>query len=107
MCFPLVKFAGLALISTSAGLQDEAERESRVVSDERLADQLLQDGVKSFVTQWYQLPLWEELRAQTWFLSMLSSRIASNIQGQESLARVLKVSPEYVIAAIVLLPLRT
>ena len=88
----IVKFAGLALISTSAGLPDEAEREKRVASDERLADQLLQEGVQSFVTQWYQLPLWDDLRAQTWFPSMLSSRIASNIQGRESLAKVLKVS---------------
>lgn len=65
----------LMLESTSPGIEDVAEREDRVRSDNALADDIEREGIAAFVDRWQALPLFatqdrlptsvrEELRRQ-------------------------------------------
>ncbi len=53
--------AGLVLVSTTAGIDDAAERASRVASDEALADEILRDGTTRFLDRWTSQPLFATL----------------------------------------------
>ena len=48
----------LVLESASPGIDDAAEREDRVRSDDALADDIEQHGIDAFVDRWQALPLW-------------------------------------------------
>lgn len=50
-------FARATLISSRAGLADEAAREDRAARDDDLADDLLRHGLEAFVDRWQALPL--------------------------------------------------
>ena len=52
------RVAGLVLESSSPGLATAAERATRLVSDEALAQRIEQEGIPAFVAAWEQLPLW-------------------------------------------------
>ncbi len=65
----------LVLESASPGIEDVAEREDRVLSDNALADEIEQNGIVAFVDRWQAVPLFatqdrlptyvrEELRRQ-------------------------------------------
>ena len=47
----------LALISTTAGIEDEAERAARVAADAALADRIEKVGVEAFAQEWGSGPL--------------------------------------------------
>jgi 2-succinyl-6-hydroxy-2,4-cyclohexadiene-1-carboxylate synthase len=47
----------LVLVSTSAGIDDEAQRAARRASDRRLADELERDPFEQFVERWRAQPL--------------------------------------------------
>lgn len=47
----------LVLVSTTAGIEDPAEREARRVADARLADGIERDGVEAFAERWAAQPL--------------------------------------------------
>jgi 2-succinyl-6-hydroxy-2,4-cyclohexadiene-1-carboxylate synthase len=49
----------LILESTSPGLETEKERKARRISDEKLAQQILLNGVEEFVEYWENIPLFE------------------------------------------------
>ena len=49
--------AGLVLVSTTAGIDDPAERSGRVAADEALADEILRDGTERFLDRWTSQPL--------------------------------------------------
>jgi 2-succinyl-6-hydroxy-2,4-cyclohexadiene-1-carboxylate synthase len=49
---------GLVLESASGGIEDEAERQARIESDEKLAQRLEDDGLEAFVDYWESIPLW-------------------------------------------------
>jgi 2-succinyl-6-hydroxy-2,4-cyclohexadiene-1-carboxylate synthase len=51
----------LVLISGSPGLRTQVERDERIESDERLAQQVMQEGVESFVTTWLANPMFAGL----------------------------------------------
>ena len=53
--------AGLVLVSTTAGIDDAAERATRVASDEALADEILRDGTARFLDRWTSQPLFATL----------------------------------------------
>ncbi len=53
--------AGLVLVSTTAGIDDAAERASRVAADEALADEILRDGTERFLDRWTSQPLFATL----------------------------------------------
>jgi 2-succinyl-6-hydroxy-2,4-cyclohexadiene-1-carboxylate synthase len=51
--------AGLVLESASPGLASDAERDKRRAEDESRAARIERDGVRAFVREWEQLPLWQ------------------------------------------------
>ena len=51
----------LVLISGTAGLRTQLDRDERIESDERLAQQVLQEGVEAFVTTWLSNPMFSGL----------------------------------------------
>ncbi len=53
--------AGLVLVSTTAGIDDAAERAGRVAADEALADEILRDGTAPFIERWTSQPLFATL----------------------------------------------
>jgi 2-succinyl-6-hydroxy-2,4-cyclohexadiene-1-carboxylate synthase len=53
------RVSALVLESTSAGIVDDAARESRRKSDSALADSIEASGVEQFVDYWESLSLWE------------------------------------------------
>ena len=52
---------GLVLVSTTAGIEDDAERAERRAADEELARSIEADGVAAFVDRWLAGPLWATL----------------------------------------------
>lgn len=52
---------GLVLISSSAGLDDAAERAKRREADEQLAQEIERDGVDAFLLRWLAQPLFASL----------------------------------------------
>lgn len=53
------RVTGLALVSTTAGLDDPADRAARRAADDAMADAIERDGIEAFVARWEALPLWE------------------------------------------------
>jgi len=53
----------LILVSTTAGIDDPAERAERRAADGRLATELERDGLEAFLERWLRLPLFSGLRA--------------------------------------------
>jgi 2-succinyl-6-hydroxy-2,4-cyclohexadiene-1-carboxylate synthase len=51
------KVRKLVLESSSPGLKTEEERNSRQIQDERLANQILEQGIEEFVHYWENIPL--------------------------------------------------
>lgn len=51
--------SGLLLVSTTAGLEDEDERDRRRDADDALAADLRRDGLAAFASRWAGLPLWD------------------------------------------------
>ncbi len=49
--------SALVLVSSTAGIDDEAARTERIASDEALADTVMRDGVDTFLEQWLAQPL--------------------------------------------------
>jgi 2-succinyl-6-hydroxy-2,4-cyclohexadiene-1-carboxylate synthase len=49
--------AKLVLVSTTAGIEDDAERAARREADERLAQRIERDGVEAFARRWGEQPL--------------------------------------------------
>lgn len=47
----------LVLVSSTAGIPDESEREKRSVADHVLADELERDGIEPFLARWRTQPL--------------------------------------------------
>jgi 2-succinyl-6-hydroxy-2,4-cyclohexadiene-1-carboxylate synthase len=47
----------LVLVSSTAGITDEAARRERIASDEALAESVMRDGVDAFLDRWLAQPL--------------------------------------------------
>lgn len=84
------RVSALVLESSSPGIADPAERESRRAADAALADVIERDGVAAFVDRWEALPLWatqhalptvvrDTLRAQR--LANTASGLANSLRG--------------------------
>ena len=73
----------LVLESPSAGFADPAERETRRLTDEALAEMIERDGISSFVAYWASLPLFSthavlpEARRRR----MHAERLRNNVEG--------------------------
>jgi 2-succinyl-6-hydroxy-2,4-cyclohexadiene-1-carboxylate synthase len=55
----------LVLIGATAGIDDPAERESRRIADEALADRIEAIGVEAFIDEWLANPLFDGLTPDT------------------------------------------
>ena len=53
--------AGLVLVSTTAGIDDAAERAIRVAADEAVADEIVRNGTARFIERWIDQPLFATL----------------------------------------------
>lgn len=55
------KIRDLVLISVSPGLEGERKRAKRAQHDKNLAEKLGNQGINSFLNDWYKLPMWGNL----------------------------------------------
>jgi 2-succinyl-6-hydroxy-2,4-cyclohexadiene-1-carboxylate synthase len=74
----------LVLVSTSAGIEDPAERAARCRSDEVLAERVEDEGLEAFVRWWLAQPLFSTLPAEA---AELESRLAGTAAGLASSLR--------------------
>lgn len=56
---PGAPMGGVVLVSSTPGIEDEAERAARRVADEERAAALERDGLEAFADDWARLPLWD------------------------------------------------
>jgi 2-succinyl-6-hydroxy-2,4-cyclohexadiene-1-carboxylate synthase len=56
------RVSSLMLVSATAGIQDEHERQQRAEADEIMARRIEEAGVEAFVDEWERLPIWESQR---------------------------------------------
>lgn len=64
----------LVLLSASAGIEDDAQRDARAREDDARADALRRDGLPAFVERWYGMPMFARLRAMPDFASVHDRR---------------------------------
>lgn len=76
--------AGLVLVSTSAGIEDPAERAARRASDEELAARAEADGVEAFVRWWLGRPLFSTLAPEA---AAVGARLGGTAAGLASSLR--------------------
>ncbi len=74
----------LVLVSTSAGIDDDADRARRRADDEALARRIERDGVEAFVRWWLTRPLFATLPAEA---AALDSRLGGDRNGLASSLR--------------------
>lgn len=74
----------LVLVSTTAGIDDPNERESRRAADDELADRIEKIGVRAFLEEWLSQPLFATLPAED---AALESRLTSTAHGLASSLR--------------------
>ena len=55
--------SGALLISATAGIEDQAERQARAANDDKLAERLLRVGLNKFTSDWYKSALWTDFAA--------------------------------------------
>jgi 2-succinyl-6-hydroxy-2,4-cyclohexadiene-1-carboxylate synthase len=68
----------LTLIGANPGIENAEERATRLAADHRLADELVHDGLPSFLDKWLSQPLFEGLTEET---SYRSARLANRAEG--------------------------
>ncbi|MBE7123070.1 2-succinyl-6-hydroxy-2,4-cyclohexadiene-1-carboxylate synthase [Bacillus cereus] len=73
----------LLLENCTAGLESANERKERREKDERLADKIEQEGIRSFVSMWENIPLFETQKrlAQNVQEAVRKERLANNTKG--------------------------
>ncbi|PGM96960.1 2-succinyl-6-hydroxy-2,4-cyclohexadiene-1-carboxylate synthase [Bacillus cereus] len=73
----------LLLENCTAGLESEESRKERREKDERLADKIEQEGIRSFVSMWENIPLFETQKrlAQNVKEAVRKERLANNPKG--------------------------
>jgi 2-succinyl-6-hydroxy-2,4-cyclohexadiene-1-carboxylate synthase len=77
------RIAALVLIGTSPGILDEADRQQRRDEDDRLAQKILTNGVKTFLYEWQQQPLIasQARLPMPWQLAMREQRARLRAEG--------------------------
>ena len=74
----------LALVSSTAGIDNEATRTARRADDERRAEELERDGVAAFLDRWLALPLFANLAPDD---AQLADRLENTAEGLASSLR--------------------
>lgn len=85
MCSP-ERVHALVLESASPGLEDAAERQIRAAHDDRLAEELRQQGLTRFLENWYQQPLFSSLAGRPELLTGIMVEHSNNNANQLALA---------------------
>lgn len=75
---------GLVLISATAGIDEPADRTSRIADDMDKAEHLERIGVEAFVDEWLQLPLFAGLTAE---MACRDERLRNTVEGLASSLR--------------------
>ena len=57
------KISALILESSTAGIENETEKTSRIKTDSEIANKILSDGIESFVQYWLGLPFFKSLKS--------------------------------------------
>ncbi len=79
-------FDKVVLESASAGLQTDTARSDRLVKDQQLATKLVNSDFCTFLENWYQQPIFANLRSHPNFAQMLEQRLNnSSVQLAKSL----------------------
>ncbi len=80
---------GLVLVSASAGIADDGERQRRVAADETLAGHIEEIGVEAFVEEWMDRDMFAGLRrrGEAW---VVEDRALRNTNGAAGLAGALR-----------------
>ncbi|PSB01015.1 2-succinyl-6-hydroxy-2,4-cyclohexadiene-1-carboxylate synthase [Merismopedia glauca CCAP 1448/3] len=73
-------FSHIILESASPGLKTPEEREDRVQTDLKLAEELENQNLSSFLTKWYNQPLFASIKQNPDFDRMLERRLQNNPQ---------------------------
>lgn len=73
-------FRKVILESASPGLKTQAERDQRMASDRQLANQLKTAAILTFLTSWYNRPLFTSTKQHPNFAKMLERRSQNNPQ---------------------------
>jgi 2-succinyl-6-hydroxy-2,4-cyclohexadiene-1-carboxylate synthase len=85
------KVARLVLISTTAGIDDDSERQARRSADDALATTIERDGVEAFIAGWLTQPLFATLPADR---AGLQARLANTPAGLASSLRLAGVGTQ-------------
>jgi 2-succinyl-6-hydroxy-2,4-cyclohexadiene-1-carboxylate synthase len=72
------RFSRVILESTSPGLKTEAERQARIISDDRIIHQLDPDNFPDFMANWYRQKLFTGIDIHPDFPSLIDRRIKNN-----------------------------
>jgi 2-succinyl-6-hydroxy-2,4-cyclohexadiene-1-carboxylate synthase len=83
----------LVLISTSAGIDDAAERAERLVADEALARKIEREGVEAFVGWWLRRPMWATLPEEAAGIGQRLSNSAAGLASSLRLAGAGRIDP--------------
>jgi 2-succinyl-6-hydroxy-2,4-cyclohexadiene-1-carboxylate synthase len=75
----------LVLVSSTAGIADDADRAERRAEDEARADRLERDGLEAFLTGWLAQPMFATLPSDR---AQLAARLGNTVDGLASSLRV-------------------
>lgn len=75
------RFVGLVLESGSPGIRDVSEREERKAVDSKLAKEMEESGLESFLERWYRLPVFSSLANSPEKLEQLIEKRRQNNPG--------------------------
>lgn len=67
--------------STTAGIEDFAEKKERVISDFILAEKIRNEGIKNFVEYWMNLPLFESQKKISNYDSIKNKKFQNSVIG--------------------------
>jgi len=75
--------SGLILESASPGIEGKTERELRLVNDKKIAESILQNGIKSFINSWINQPFFNSLKnvGEEKLSEIIAERIENNPVG--------------------------
>ncbi len=71
-------FAKVVLESASPGLKTDGERLARIQHDAKLANQLETSDFKSFLLNWYEQPIFNNLKQHPQFVDLFERRLQNN-----------------------------
>jgi 2-succinyl-6-hydroxy-2,4-cyclohexadiene-1-carboxylate synthase len=82
----------LVLESSSPGIENASERESRLIQDEKRADSLRRSGLRAFLADWYEQPLFNSLKSRSGMVESIIQKKLDN--SADNLAEVMvRLSP--------------